>query len=394
MAEETDYYKILGVEKDASQDDITKAYRKMSKKYHPDINHEPGAEEKFKKINEAYETLNDPQKRAAYDQYGSAGPQGAGGFGGYGQQGQGFSGQDFGGFGGGAGGFDDIFSQFFGGAAGGQQQTANAPRQGSDLQYRMDLSFEEGVFGKSTTISYNREETCPTCDGSGAKPGTSPVTCQKCGGSGYIEVTRNTPLGQMRSRQVCDVCHGTGKEIKEKCPTCHGSGHVQKQHRVEVKVPAGVEDGQQMRLQGQGEAGTNGGPYGDLFIIFRVAPSKEFERDGAEIYLKVPISFVQATLGDEIEVNTVHGPVKMKIPAGTQTNTTFRLRGKGAPRLRGNGNGDEKVTVNVVTPKKLNGKQKDALKAFAMASGSDVAPQKGKSNFFEKLKKAINGDDN
>ncbi|WPC17693.1 molecular chaperone DnaJ [Pediococcus inopinatus] len=381
MAENKDYYEILGVSKDASADEIKKAYRKLSKKYHPDLNKAPGAEQKFKDVNEAYEVLNDEQKRARYDQYGSADANA--GFGG----GGGFNSSDFGGFGGGnSGGFDDIFSQFFGGG-GGRTRGAqpNQPQQGEDLQYQMDLTFEEGVFGKKTTIKYNREATCGTCNGSGAKPGTTPETCSKCHGAGYIQVTQNTPLGRMVSQQVCDVCHGTGKEIKEKCPTCAGSGHVNERHEVKVTVPAGVEDGQQMRLQGQGEAGTNQGGYGDLFIIFRVSPSKVFKRDGAEIYLDQPITFVQAALGDEITVKTVHGDVKMKVPAGTQTGTTFRLRGKGAPRLRGNGNGDQQVTVNVTTPKSLNHEQREAMRSFAKASGETVSGS-GKAGFFDKFK--------
>ena len=372
MAEQRDPYDVLGVSKDASADEIKKAYRKLSKKYHPDLNHEPGAEAKFKEVNEAYEILSDPQKKAQYDQFGSMGSQGQD-FGGFG--GQGFG--DFSGF----GGFSDIFDSFFGG--GGASRNPNAPRQGRDLQYEMNLTFEEAIFGKTTEIQYTRDETCDTCHGNGARPGTSPQTCSRCGGRGFIQVQRQTPLGRVMTQQECDVCHGTGKEIKEKCQTCHGTGRMRKKHAVQVKVPAGVENGNQMRLQGQGEAGTNGGPYGDLFIVFAVAASKDFRRDGAEIYFNQDISFVQAALGDEIEVKTVHGPVKMKIPAGTQTGTTFRLKGKGAPRLRGAGNGDEQVTVNIVTPKNLNEKQRLALKAFAEASGKKISG----SSFFEKLKK-------
>lgn len=372
-----DYYEVLGVGKDASQADIKKAYRKLSKQYHPDINKAPGAEEKFKEITEAYEVLGDEQKRANYDQYGSAdGPQGfgggaggAGGFGGFG---------DAGGFGG--GGFEDIFSQFFGGGGGGARRNPNAPQPGRDLQYQMTLKFEEAIFGKKTKIKYNREAQCHTCHGSGAKPGTTPETCHNCGGSGYVMSETNTPLGRMRSQQVCPVCQGTGKEIKEKCPTCGGSGHEEERHEVEVNIPAGVDDGQQMRLQNQGEAGQNGGPYGDLFIIFSVQPSKVFQRNGADIYLDKDISFTQAALGDEIKVQTVHGDVSLKIPAGTQTGSTFRLKGKGAPRLRGNGNGDQRVTVKIVTPKNLNKAQRTALKAYAEASGEQVGS--GKGNFF------------
>ena len=348
----TEYYDRLGVSKDASQDEIKRAYRKMSKKYHPDINKEPGAEEKYKEVQEAYETLSDDQKRAAYDQYG---PDGANGFGGQG---------GFGGFDGGAGfgGFEDIFSSFFGGGA---TRNPNAPRQGDDLQYRVNLSFEEAIFGAEKEVHYNREATCKTCSGSGAKPGTSPVTCGRCHGQGVINVDTQTPLGMMRRQVTCDVCHGTGQEIKEPCQTCHGTGHEKQSHKVSVKIPAGVETGQQIRLAGQGEAGFNGGPYGDLFVIINVNPSDKFTRDGSTIYYTLNISFVQAALGDTVEVPTVHGNVEMTIPAGTQTGKTFRLKGKGAPRLRGGSQGDQHVTVKIVTPTKLNDAQKEALLAFA-----------------------------
>ena len=372
----TEYYDRLGVSKDASQDEIKRAYRKMSKKYHPDINKEPGAEEKYKEVQEAYETLSDDQKRAAYDQYG---PDGANaGFGGQG---------GFGGFDGGAGfgGFEDIFSSFFGGGA---SRNPNAPRQGDDLQYRVNLSFEEAVFGAEKEVHYNREATCKTCSGSGAKPGTSPVTCGRCHGQGVINVDTQTPLGVMRRQVTCDVCHGTGQEIKDPCQTCHGTGHEKQSHKVSVKIPAGVETGQQIRLAGQGEAGFNGGPYGDLFVIINVNPSDKFTRDGSTIYYTLNISFVQAALGDTVEVPTVHGNVEMTIPAGTQTGKTFRLKGKGAPRLRGGSQGDQHVTVKSVTPTKLNDAQKEALLAFAKASGDEkIAPQK--KGFFNKVKDAL-----
>jgi len=371
----TEYYDRLGVSKDASQDEIKRAYRKMSKKYHPDINKEPGAEEKYKEVQEAYETLSDDQKRAAYDQYG---PDGANGFGGQG---------GFGGFDGGAGfgGFEDIFSSFFGGGA---TRNPNAPRQGDDLQYRVNLSFEEAIFGAEKEVHYNREATCKTCSGSGAKPGTSPVTCGRCHGQGVINVDTQTPLGMMRRQVTCDVCHGTGQEIKEPCQTCHGTGHEKQSHKVSVKIPAGVETGQQIRLAGQGEAGFNGGPYGDLFVIINVNPSDKFTRDGSTIYYTLNISFVQAALGDTVEVPTVYGNVEMTIPAGTQTGKTFRLKGKGAPRLRGGSQGDQHVTVKIVTPTKLNDAQKEALLAFAKASGDEkIAPQK--KGFFNKVKDAL-----
>ncbi|MEG0289431.1 MAG: DnaJ C-terminal domain-containing protein, partial [Carnobacterium sp.] len=291
-----------------------------------------------------------------------------------------------GGFGG--GGFEDIFESFFGG--GGRSYNPNAPRQGEDLQYRMDLEFEEAIFGKETTIQYNRESECATCHGDGAKPGTHPVTCSKCHGSGTLNVERNTPLGRVMTRQTCDVCHGTGKEIKEKCPTCHGSGHVKDRHSVKVTVPAGVEDGNQMRLNGQGEAGVNGGPYGDLYVVFHVKPSDLYDREGSEIYYELPISFIQAALGDEVEVPTVHGKVKLKVPAGTQTGTNFRLRGKGAPRLRGTGNGDQHVTIKLITPKDLSSKQVDILREFAKASGIEVTEQE--ESLFGKVKDAFKKD--
>lgn len=376
-----DYYEVLGVSKGASDDEIKKAYRKLSKKYHPDINKEADADEKFKEIAEAYEVLSDANKRAAYDQYGHASTDpnfGAGG---------GFGGGGFGGSG--FGGFEDIFDSFFGGG-GRARYNPNAPRQGEDLQYTLDLEFEEAVFGKQSTIRYNRKQECETCHGNGAKPGTSPVTCSKCSGTGSINVERNTPLGRIQTRSVCDVCNGTGQEIKEKCPTCVGAGHVKDRHTVKVTVPAGVEDGDQMRLNGQGEAGKNGGPYGDLYVIFRVKPSKQFQRRGAEIYYEAPIHFVQAALGDEIQVPTVHGKVKLKIPAGTQTGTTFRIKGKGAPRLRGTGQGDQHVKVNIVTPKNLNSKQAEVLREFAKVSDVSITEEDG--SFFNKVKDVFKKD--
>ncbi|MBD7894378.1 molecular chaperone DnaJ [Limosilactobacillus sp. Sa3CUN2] len=381
MAEES-YYDILGVKKDASEKEINRAYRKLAAKYHPDINHEPGAEEKFKKINEAHEVLSDPQKRAQYDQFGSAGPNAGagGGFGGFGgQQGYGdFAGGDFG----------DIFSQFFGGG-GRRQADPTAPRQGRDLQYSMTLDFMDAVFGKTTTIKYERDTQCDVCHGTGAKRGKSPETCSRCHGSGAVFTVRRTPLGNIQTQTTCPECHGTGKIIKpeDQCTKCHGTGHVHERHELEVKVPAGIDDGQQMRLEHQGDAGENGGPYGDLYIVFRVTPSREFRRDGSTIYVDQDISFAQAALGDEVKVKTVHGDVNLKIPAGTQSETNFRLRGKGVPHLNGNGNGDEHVTVHVHTPKSLNKRQKEAMMAFAAASGEEV---KGvKKTVLDKLRDAF-----
>lgn len=379
-----DYYEVLGVSKSAADDEIKKAYRKLSKQYHPDINKEADAEDKFKEISEAYEILSDPQRRAAYDQYGHASTDpnyGGGGFGGGG----------FEGFGGGGsfGGFEDIFESFFGGG-GGRSANPNAPRQGSDLQYSLNLKFEEAIFGIEKTVKFNREDTCGTCSGSGAKPGTKPETCSKCHGQGTINVERQTPLGRVMTRQTCDQCGGSGQTIKDPCNDCHGTGRVKKKHAVKVNVPAGVEDGQQMRLAGQGEAGFNGGPYGDLYVVFHVEESDLYDRDGSEIYYDLPLSFVQAALGDELEVPTVHGKVKLKVPAGTQTGTTFRLRGKGAPKLRGSGNGDQQVTVKIITPKNLSDTQKRALRDFAEAGGDKVEEQE--EGFFDKMKDAFNFD--
>ena len=378
MADKRDYYEVLGVSRDATDAEIKKAYRKLSKKYHPDINQEAGAEDKFKEVSEAYEILSDAQKRAAYDQYGHAATDP--------NFGQGFGG-GFGGFGGGAGfGFEDIFDSFFGGSTAGRR--ANAPRKGNDLQYRVKLTFEEAIFGKETTIRYQRNEECHTCHGTGAKAGTDPVTCHKCHGSGTINVERNSPFGRVMTQTTCDVCGGTGKEIKEKCETCAGSGIESTSHTVKVTVPAGVEDGNQIRLAGQGEAGSNGGPYGDLYVVFKVSPSKEFKRNGSEIYYQLPITFSQAALGDEVQVPTVHGKVKLKVPAGTQTGTTFRLRGKGAPDVHTGHMGDQQVVVTVVTPSKLTDKQKDLFKQLAKETGATVKEQE--AGFFNKMRDIFN----
>lgn len=383
MANKRDYYEVLGVSREAADADIKRAYRKLSKQYHPDINKESGADEKFKEITEAYEVLSDSQKRAAYDQYGHAATDpnfgAGGGYGGYGGFGGGFSGFDF----------DDILGSFFGGAAGGGARRANAAQKGNDLQYRVNLEFEEAIFGTEKTISYKRNQECHTCHGTGAKEGTSPVTCSKCHGSGAVQVERQTPFGRVMTQTVCDVCKGTGKEIKEKCTTCHGSGTENQEHSVKITVPAGVEDDQQMRVTGQGEAGRNGGPYGDLYVVFRVKPSDKFTRQGTEIFYTLPLTFAQVALGDEVKVPTVHGNVKLKIPAGTQTDTVFRLKGKGAPSLRGAINGDQHVTVKVVTPTKLTEKEKQLFKDLASVSGHDVKGHDG--GFFDRVKDIFDG---
>ncbi|MDQ0156016.1 molecular chaperone DnaJ [Robertmurraya andreesenii] len=370
-----DYYEVLGVTKSASKDEIKKAYRKLSKKYHPDINKEPDADEKFKEVKEAYEVLSDDQKRAHYDQFGHTDPN------------QGFGGGGFGG--GGFGGFEDIFETFFGG--GSRRRDPNAPRQGADLQYTMTLSFEEAVFGKETDIEIPREETCDTCLGSGAKPGTKPETCNHCNGSGQLNVEQNTPFGRIVNRRVCNYCNGTGKEIKHKCSTCGGTGKVKKRRKIHVKIPAGIDDGQQLRVSGQGEPGVNGGLAGDLYVVFHVRSHEFFERDEDDIFCEMPITFVQAALGDEVEVPTLHGKVKLKVPAGTQTGTKFRLRGKGVPNVRGYGVGDQHVIVRIVTPTKLTEKQKQLLQEFAEISGK-VPQGEQEESFFSKVKRAFKGD--
>ncbi|BCB04882.1 molecular chaperone DnaJ [Bacillus sp. KH172YL63] len=370
-----DYYEVLGVSKGASKDEMKKAYRKLSKKYHPDINKEADADEKFKEISEAYEVLSDDQKRAQYDRFGHTDPN------------QGFGGGDFGG--GGFGGFEDIFNTFFGGG-GGRRRDPNAPRQGADLQYTMSLNFEEAVFGKDTEIEIPREEECDTCDGSGAKPGTKVNTCSHCNGSGQLNVEQNTPFGRIVNRRVCHYCNGTGKEIKERCKTCGGAGKVQKRRKIAVKIPAGIDDGQQLRVTGQGEPGINGGPAGDLYVVFHVRSHDFFERNGDDIYCEMPVTFAQAALGDEIEVPTLHGKVKLKVPAGTQTGTRFRLKGKGVPNVRGYGTGDQHVQVKVVTPSKLTDKQKQLLREFADISGQ--VPDEQHESFFDKVKKAFKGE--
>ncbi|SFC37928.1 molecular chaperone DnaJ [Bacillus sp. OV322] len=375
-----DFYEVLGVSKSASKDEIKKAYRKLSKQYHPDINKEADAADKFKEIKEAYEVLSDEQKKAHYDQFGHTDPnQGFGGFGG----------QDFGG--GGFGGFEDIFSTFFGGGGGGRRRDPNAPRQGSDLQYTMTLSFEEAVFGKETEIEIPREENCDTCHGTGAKPGTKVETCSHCHGTGQLNVEQNTPIGRIVNRRTCHHCQGTGKIIPNKCSTCHGAGKVQKRKKISVKVPAGIDDGQQLRVSGQGEPGANGGPAGDLYVVFNVRGHEFFERDGDDIYCEMPITFTQAALGDEIEVPTLHGKVKLKVPAGTQTGTRFRLKGKGVSNVRGYGQGDQHVVILIVTPKKLTDKQKQLLREFSEISGQS-APDEHEDGFFSKVKRAFKGE--
>jgi molecular chaperone DnaJ len=370
-----DYYEVLGVSRNATADEIKKAYRKLARQYHPDVNKAPDAEEKFKEAKEAYDVLSDDQKRATYDQFGHVDPnQGMGGSGG-------FNTADF-------GGFSDLFDMFFGG--GGQRRNPNAPQRGNDLQYTMTIEFKEAVFGKETDIHIPRTETCDRCHGSGARPGTKPETCSACRGTGQQEVVQNTAFGRIVNRRVCTVCNGQGKIIRDKCGECHGTGKVKRQRTIHVKIPAGVDDGAQLRISGEGEAGTRGGPNGDLYVVIRVKPHEFFEREGDDIYCEVPLTFAQAALGDEIEIPTLTEKVKLKIPPGTQTDTYFRLKGKGVPRLRGYGQGDQHVKVVVVTPTNLSEEQKELLRQFSHLNGENTHEQH--QTIFERMKKAFLGE--
>lgn len=396
MAEKRDYYEVLGVDKNASDADIKKAFRKLARKYHPDVN--PGdkdAEAKFKEINEAYDVLSNAEKRQQYDQFGHDAPNfGAGGFGGFG--GGGFGGSaDFGDLG-------DIFNMFFGGGGGAGAQ-ANSPRQGADLRYDLTLSFEDAVFGCKKTITVDRWVTCSTCGGSGAKPGTSAETCSRCHGTGRVTSMQQTPFGRMQTQTTCPECGGRGKVIKEKCPDCGGTGRKRESKTLEVNVPAGVDNGTRLRMAGEGEAGENGGPSGDLYIYIRVRPHEIFTRDDTDIYMEQKINVAQAALGDEIEVPTLEGRIKFTIPAGVQSGARFRLKGKGVKGMRSYGKGDQYVTVIVETPKNLTDEQRqlfeklaDSLERFdgQSAKGArQTEKKKEDKGFFDKMKDLFTDDD-
>ena len=377
--EKRDYYEVLGVSKSATEDEIKRAYKKLARKYHPDMN--PGdkeAEEKFKEINEANEVLSDPTKKSRYDQFGFAGvdPNYGAGSGAYG--GAGF---DFGDLG-------DIFGSFFGGGGfggfGGSQQRRNGPQRGESIRMSVSVSFTEAAFGCEKEVTLDRTEQCDDCHGSGCANGTTPEVCPECRGTGTVQVRRQTPMGVFASTAACTKCGGTGKIIHQPCNTCHGNGRVHKRRTVKVSIPAGIDNGQTISLRGQGHAGKNGGPSGDLLITVMVKPHELFHRDGTSVFCEAPITFAQAVLGAELEIPTIDGKVKYTIPEGTQTGTVFRLKGKGIPVLNGRGRGDQYVTVTIETPRDLNREQKEALRKFSETLGENNY-EKQKS-FFKKFK--------
>ncbi len=363
MAAKKDYYEVLGVNKDASEEEIKKAYRKLAMKHHPDRNPDnPKAEEQFKEAKEAYEMLSDEQKRAAYDQYGHAGVDPSMGAG---------AGAGFGGF---SDAFGDIFGDIFGGARAGGGQRSNVYR-GADLRYNMEISLEEAAKGTETKIRIPVQSTCETCKGSGARPGTQPVPCTTCNGHGQVRMQQ----GFFSVQQTCPKCHGTGKMVKDACPTCNAAGRVKQNKTLSVKIPAGVDEGDRIRLSGEGEAGVNGGPTGDLYVVIHLKPHAIFQREGGNLHCEMPISFSTAALGGEIEVPTLEGAAKMKIPAETQTGGVFRLRGKGIKPLRASESGDLMVHVVVETPVKLTEKQKELLREFDASTQADAGKHSPKN---------------
>ena len=385
MAEtKRDYYEVLGVPKDADEAALKKAYRVLAKKYHPDAN--PGdkeAEAKFKEASEAYSVLSDPEKRRKYDQFGHAAFEGgAGGAGGYG--GFDFNGADMGDI------FGDIFGDFFGGGRSAYGRSSNGPMRGANLRTGVRITFEEAIFGCEKEIELTLKDECPKCHGTGAKPGTSPVTCPKCNGKGKIVYTQQSFFGQVQNVQTCPDCRGTGKIVKEKCPDCYGTGYISSKKKIQVKIPAGIDNGQSIRIAGKGEPGTNGGERGDLLVEVTVSRSPVFMRQETAIFSTVPISFATAALGGPIKIKTVDGEVEYEVKPGTQTDTNVRLRGKGVPSLRNkNIRGDHYVTLVVTVPEKLNEEQKEALKRFDDAM-KGIAPEEGKKKgFFSKLKEDL-----
>lgn len=374
---ERDYYEILGLDRNATEADIKKAYRKLAKQYHPDMN--PGdneAEHKFKEVSEAYEVLSSPEKKAKYDQFGHAAfgnGAGAGGF-------DGFDGFDMGDI------FGSVFGDIFGGGMGNRRR--NGPMKGADIRASVQLSFKEAAFGIAKEIQVSLWESCETCHGTGAKPGTHAETCKHCGGTGQVKYTQSTFLGSMTSVKTCDVCHGEGKVVKDPCHTCSGRGKVRRTKTIQVDIPAGIDHGQSIRIQGKGEPGEKGGPNGDLLITVYIKEHSIFERRGNDVYCEIPITFVQAALGADLVVPTLDGNVQYTIKEGTQTGTVFRLKGKGIPNVRNPKiRGDQYIQVKVDVPTKLNEKQKKMLQEFANISGDEFYQQR--KGFFEKVKEAF-----
>jgi molecular chaperone DnaJ len=364
-----DYYEVLGVPRDADANTIKSAYRKLARQYHPDVNKDAASEEHLKEINEAYEVLSDADKRQAYDRFGHAAAQG-----GFGDAGAGF---------GGVGGFGDIFEEFFGGFAG-ARPAQRGPSRGNDLRYNLEITFQEAVFGAEKEIEIPRLETCPQCQGSGAEPGTKPIRCPQCNGTGEVRRTQQTILGQFVSVTPCPRCHGEREIVTTPCTVCRGQKRVNRTRKLSVTIPPGVDDGMRIRLSGEGEAGERGGPPGSLYVVLRVKPHPLFQRQENDILLEYPISIVQAALGAEVKVPTMEGVTVLTIPAGTQHGAVFRLRGKGAPVLRGNRRGDEVVTVRVVVPDKLNDKQRKLLEELGESLGLE-ALNKDNRSLFEKF---------
>ncbi|MEN3189422.1 MAG: molecular chaperone DnaJ [Atribacterota bacterium] len=379
-----DYYEILGINKDATTDEIKKAYRKLALKYHPDRNSsDSNAEAKFKEINEAYQVLSDPEKRARYDQFGTA--EGLGGFDFRDFQGRGFS--DFGDF----GDFSDIFDSFFGTRTRRREERVR-PQRGANLRYNLEISFEDAAFGKETKIEVPHWETCPICHGSKAEPGTTPQTCPDCNGTGEIRNTQSSLFGQFVNIQTCPRCGGDGKIIRNVCTNCRGTGKVKKNKMVKVKIPAGVDTGHRLRIAGMGEPGERGGAPGDLYIVIYVKPHKIFKREGINVICNHSISFVKAALGGEITVPTLDGNAKLKIPSGTQSNTIFRLKGKGIYKIGSKQRGDQYVKIMVEIPQKLSNEQKRLLLEFAKLSGEDLNTI-GEKGIFDKIKNVFNQND-
>jgi molecular chaperone DnaJ len=352
MAVKRDYYEVLGVSRDASTEEIRKAFRRLAFQYHPDRNRDDGAEEKFKEVNEAYEVLSDADKRAAYDRFGHGGAEGF--------FGRGFEGFDFGGFG-------DIFEAFFGGTG---TSTRQAPRRGSDLRYKISISFEEAALGCEKEIEINRTEFCATCHGTRARPGSQPIRCNVCDGTGQVRRVQRSIFGQFVNTAVCGQCHGEGRLITDPCRDCRGSGFQKQKRRISVRVPAGIDDGNGIRITGEGDAGSRGGPPGNLYVVISVARHKVFTREDDNVLYELPVNFAQAALGTEVDVPTLYGDCRLKIPAGSQSGSVFRLKDKGIPHLQRNGRGDHLVTLRVLTPESLNKEQRKLFEELAKSLGS------------------------